>query len=597
MFAPHPAPGRALLALAAALLAACSSEPPTQPSAGPPPVPASLAARAIAVRVDVAAGTVTVLDRTPVASKAGVSFALLGANEISATTSNFFRSAVGQFIAKKVRIRFDVAITNRSSVALLPPTFPTPPAGTQSVMLFPFSTTLTGGNGAIDASTDWNGDGSAGSGAAMNFFNDAGCSSGGKSDCYRWEGYPAPFAAGTTTAARTVGFDVDPTVQSFTTYVVLAADLQVPGSLSGTVTSPHRGPLGHVIVTLTPGNRFTGTDSDGSYSFTGLAPGTYTVTLGGLPGYCEPAPTQTVSVASGAGVTADFSVRCPYIAFTSDRDGVRQIYRMNLDGTGQTRLTNGTCYADSPTWSPDGTKIAYGCTAVGGSGPIGVADIIVMNADGSNPTRITDGTNRNWQPDWGPDGRIAFSSWRDGNDELYVMNADGTNQVRLTVTPDSGEFEPSWSGDGSRIAFQKTGYKRTTDTYEPDGNIIWTMNADGTGGAFLFASQFGDAEEPAWSPTSNLVAFWAATGCCPNGDAIFTKDAVTSALTQLIDPKTQMPQLAFSPEWSPDGTRIVFAGLAGTATAIDIYVMGANGSGITDLTNSAGSDLMPAWQP
>ena len=60
----------------------------------------------------------------------GVSLALLGTNEIAATTSNFFRSTTGQFIAKKVRVRFDVAITNRTTVPLLTPTFPTPPAGT-----------------------------------------------------------------------------------------------------------------------------------------------------------------------------------------------------------------------------------------------------------------------------------------------------------------------------------------------------------------------------------------------------------------------------------------------------------------------------------
>jgi hypothetical protein len=590
MFAPRQAPGRVLLGLAAVLLAGCSTDRPTEPGGEPPPT-AGLAGRAVAVRVDVAAGTVTVLDRSPVAAREGLSFALLGANEISAATSNFFRSAVGQFTAKKVRIRFDVAITNRSSVALLPPTFPAPPAATQSVLLFPFATTLTGGNGAIEASTDWDG-------AVLNFFNDASCSSGPRTDCYRWEAYPAPFAPGTTAAARTVGFDVDPTVQSFTTYFVLAADLPVPGSISGTVSSPQRGPLGHVTVSLAPANRFTGTDSDGTYRFDNLAAGSYTVSLSGLPGYCEPAAPQTVSVTPGAGATVDFQVACPYIAFTSDRDGHREIYRMNRDGTGQTRLTDGTCSADYASWSPDGTRIAYSCTDLASPGPIRVSDIIVMNADGSSPVSLTDGSTRNTQPDWGPDGRIVFSSWRDGNDELYVMDADGTNPIRLTTTPDSGEFQPSWSGDGSRIAFVKTGYKRTTDTYEPDGNILWTMNADGSGGGLLFVSQFGDALAPAWSPVSALIAFSAPDGgCCPSGDAIFTKDAVTSVTIQLIDPQTQTPALAFSPEWSSDGTRIVFGGLAGTATTFDIYVMAANGGGITNLSNSAGFDDSPAWQP
>jgi hypothetical protein len=125
---------------------------PTDPSDAPPPVPGDLALRAVAVRVDLRTGTATVLDR-PASAPAGggASFALLGANEIGAAIpqSSVFRSAVGQFIPKKVRIRFDVALTNRSSVALLPPSFPPPPAGTSSVMLFPFATTLTGGNGAM----------------------------------------------------------------------------------------------------------------------------------------------------------------------------------------------------------------------------------------------------------------------------------------------------------------------------------------------------------------------------------------------------------------------------------------------------------------
>jgi Tol biopolymer transport system component len=583
----------AVAAVAAVTLASCSPDQVTQPD--PSGAPPDLGARAIAVHVNVAAGTATVLDRTGRPVGAGVSLALLGANEISATISSSSRSAVGQFIPKKVRITFAVALTNRSIAALLPPTFPTPPAGNTSVLLFPFATTLTAGNGAIDASTDWDG-------TARNFFNDASCSSGGKSDCYRWEPYPAPFAPGATTSARMVGFDVDPTVQEFTTYFVLAADLPVPASISGTVSSPQRGGLGHVVVTLTPTNRVTGTETNGTYGFTGVALGEYDLSLSGLPGYCEPAAPKHVNVASGANVTVDFSVRCPYIAFSSDRDGHPEIYRMNIDGTGQQRLTNGTCWADNPTWSPDGTKIAYGCFELTNPPvPVAPSIIYVMNADGSNAHAITNGLTRDWLPDWGPTGKISFSSFRDGNDELYVMDGDGNNARRLTFTPDSAELNSSWSPDGSQIVFDEQIYKRPGDPTEPDGDDdIWLINASGTNMHKLFGFPGGTDRNPAWSPAagSTTIAFWStSSGCCPSGDVMYSVDAVTGVATQLVNAQTSPVTLTLDPDWTPDGSKIVFAGLAGVATAFDIFTMNPDGSGMTNISNSAGSDRSPSWQP
>ena len=118
---------------------------------------------------------------------------------------------------------------------------------------------------------------------------------------------------------------------------------------------------------------------------------------------------------------------------------------MNADGSGQTRLTNNDAWDQFPSWSPDGSRIAFR------SYRDGDYDIYVMNADGSGLTNLTNNAGRHYSarrsPDsarWSPDGsRIAFESVRDGNDEIYVMNADGSGQTRLTDN-DAMDWWPSW---------------------------------------------------------------------------------------------------------------------------------------------------------
>ena len=86
-------------------------------------------------------------------------------------------------------------------------------------------------------------------------------------------------------------------------------------------------------------------------------------------------------------------------------------------------------------------------------------------------------------------GRIAFSSDREGDDEIYVMNADGSRQVRLTHNPadDSG---PAWSPVGARIAFY---------SYRDGSFGIYVIDADGTGLTRLTDSPARDTA-PVWSP-------------------------------------------------------------------------------------------------
>ena len=113
------------------------------------------------------------------------------------------------------------------------------------------------------------------------------------------------------------------------------------------------------------------------------------------------------------------------IAFTSDRDGNAEIYLMNADGSGQTRLTNGPASNDYPIWSPDGTKIAF-LRQDGGS-----FTIKQMNPDGTNERDITAVTSLGifWGMSWSPDGaKIAFQDSTD----IFTITMDGSKRVNLT---------------------------------------------------------------------------------------------------------------------------------------------------------------------
>ena len=78
----------------------------------------------------------------------------------------------------------------------------------------------------------------------------------------------------------------------------------------------------------------------------------------------------------------------------------------------------------------------------------GNVEIYVMNADGSGLTRLTNSPGADAVPNWSPDGRkLVFQSERDGNIELYTMNADGTGQTRLTTHP-GRDLDPAWSPTG-----------------------------------------------------------------------------------------------------------------------------------------------------
>ena len=137
------------------------------------------------------------------------------------------------------------------------------------------------------------------------------------------------------------------------------------------------------------------------------------------------------------------------IAFMSDRKGNFQnydIYVMDASGRNQRGLTNNRHNDEHPSWSPDGKRIVFMSDRDGHLDVHGFSssEIYVMDADGRNQQRLTENGDHGWSPSWSPDGkRIAFSSGRDGNYEIYVIDADGDNPQNLTNNPD-GDSDPAW---------------------------------------------------------------------------------------------------------------------------------------------------------
>ena len=237
------------------------------------------------------------------------------------------------------------------------------------------------------------------------------------------------------------------------------------------------------------------------------------------------------------------------VAFETTRDGNAEIYLLDTESGVQTNLTRHPAEDRAPAWRPDGSALAFQSHR-GGNWDIYLLDLI-----SGALTRLTDDPAYDGAPAFSPDGaQIAFESYRDGNLEIYVVPATGGRPMRLTEN-EAGDYGPAWSPASPEGG---TGGQLIAFTSWRDGNKeVYLLPAAG-GDAVNLTQNPADDESPAWSPDGRSLAFvsWRdADDKTGNRNAeIYQMPAAPGAVERLTD--NPWPDL--DPAWDAHG-RLVWA--------------------------------------
>ena len=264
------------------------------------------------------------------------------------------------------------------------------------------------------------------------------------------------------------------------------------------------------------------------------------------------------------------------IYFVSSRTGNKEISVMDYDGMNERQLTHLGTVSLSPHVSPDNSRVAFASLGKNGW------SLRMFSLDLGRLTAFPAWGGMTLSPAWSSDGaKLAFSSGRTGDPEIYVSDALGNGERRLTAFR-GPDVSPVWNPKTNSQLAWVSGRTKLPQIYimDSDGANISRMT-DG-----------GYAISPSWSPSGQFLTFaWDRKygPGAPGGYDIYVMDIASKRWTQL----THDSGANDFPSWSPDSRHIVFQREQNGHT--EIWMMLADGTDQQQLTHGGGSNTMPNW--